>query len=95
VNANVVGTRDQSPERATTPRLGWDAKHGLWKAAPLVDWTERTMAPSRGVPTSVTSCPRAASGKDVAVPIMPAPTIAIRTGHPYHGPEEPPGGEPR
>lgn len=33
--------RDQSEERAETPRLGWDAKHGLWKAAPLVDWTER------------------------------------------------------
>lgn len=33
--------RDQSPERADTPRLGWDAKHGLWKAAPLADWTER------------------------------------------------------
>lgn len=33
--------RDQSEERADTPRLGWDAKHGLWKAAPLVDWTER------------------------------------------------------
>jgi len=33
--------RDQSPERADTPRLSWDAKHGLWKAAPLADWTER------------------------------------------------------
>lgn len=33
--------RDQSEERAETPRLGWDAKHGLWKTAPLVDWTER------------------------------------------------------
>jgi phosphoadenosine phosphosulfate reductase len=33
--------RDQSPERADTPKLGWDAKHGLWKAAPLADWTER------------------------------------------------------
>jgi len=33
--------RDQSEERADTPRLGWDAKHGLWKAAPLADWTER------------------------------------------------------
>jgi len=33
--------RDQSPERSDTPRLGWDAKHGLWKAAPLADWTER------------------------------------------------------
>jgi len=33
--------RDQSEERADTPRLAWDAKHGLWKAAPLADWTER------------------------------------------------------
>lgn len=33
--------RDQSEDRADTPRLGWDAKHGLWKAAPLADWTER------------------------------------------------------
>ena len=33
--------RDQSAERADTPPLGWDAKHGLWKAAPLADWTER------------------------------------------------------
>lgn len=33
--------RDQSDDRADTPRLGWDAKHGLWKAAPLADWTER------------------------------------------------------
>ena len=32
--------RDQSPERADTPRLGWDHKHGLWKAAPLADWSE-------------------------------------------------------
>jgi phosphoadenosine phosphosulfate reductase len=33
--------RDQSPSRATTPKLTWDAKHGLWKANPLADWTER------------------------------------------------------
>jgi phosphoadenosine phosphosulfate reductase len=33
--------RDQSPERADTPRLGWDVKHGLWKAAPLVEYSER------------------------------------------------------
>jgi phosphoadenosine phosphosulfate reductase len=33
--------RDQSPSRATTPKLAWDAKHGLWKANPLADWTER------------------------------------------------------
>jgi phosphoadenosine phosphosulfate reductase len=33
--------RDQSAERANTEPLAWDAKHGLWKAAPLADWTER------------------------------------------------------
>jgi phosphoadenosine phosphosulfate reductase len=33
--------RDQAPERADTPKLHWDAKHGLWKANPLADWTER------------------------------------------------------
>ncbi len=33
--------REQSPERAATPRLGWDDRHGLWKAAPLADWNER------------------------------------------------------
>jgi phosphoadenosine phosphosulfate reductase len=33
--------RDQSPSRAGTPKLAWDAKHGLWKANPLADWTDR------------------------------------------------------
>ena len=33
--------RDQSPTRSATPKLGWDAKHGLWKASPLADWSER------------------------------------------------------
>jgi len=33
--------RDQSPSRAGTPKLAWDPKHGLWKANPLADWTER------------------------------------------------------
>jgi phosphoadenosine phosphosulfate reductase len=32
--------RDQSPTRADTPKLGWDAKHELWKASPLADWTD-------------------------------------------------------
>ena len=32
--------RDQSPSRASTPKLAWDAKHGLWKANPLADWSE-------------------------------------------------------
>jgi phosphoadenosine phosphosulfate reductase len=33
--------REQSAERAGTPKLGWDRKHGLWKVNPLADWTER------------------------------------------------------
>jgi phosphoadenosine phosphosulfate reductase len=32
--------RDQSPTRASTPKLGWDAKHELWKASPLADWSD-------------------------------------------------------
>ena len=32
--------RDQSPTRATTPKLGWDERHGLWKASPLADWSD-------------------------------------------------------
>jgi phosphoadenosine phosphosulfate reductase len=32
--------RDQSPSRAATPKLAWDAKHGLWKFNPLADWTD-------------------------------------------------------
>jgi len=42
VDAWVAGLRrDQSPSRATTPKLHWDEKHGLWKANPLADWSER------------------------------------------------------
>ena len=42
VDAWVAGLRrDQSPSRATTPKVHWDAKHGLWKANPLADWTDR------------------------------------------------------
>jgi phosphoadenosine phosphosulfate reductase len=32
--------RDQSPTRADTPKLAWDAKHELWKASPLADWSD-------------------------------------------------------
>lgn len=32
--------REQSPERADTPKLDWDRKHELWKLNPLADWTE-------------------------------------------------------
>lgn len=42
VDAWVVGVRrDQAPTRADTPKIAWDAKHGIWKAAPLADWSER------------------------------------------------------
>jgi phosphoadenosine phosphosulfate reductase len=33
--------REQSPSRAGTPKLGWDERHGLWKANPLADWSEK------------------------------------------------------
>jgi phosphoadenosine phosphosulfate reductase len=41
VDAWITGLRrDQSPSRADTPKLGWDAKHERWKVAPLADWTD-------------------------------------------------------
>ncbi len=33
--------RDQAPTRANTPKIGWDARHGIVKASPLADWSER------------------------------------------------------
>ena len=42
VDAWIAGLRrDQSPSRAGTPKLHWDEKHGLWKANPLADWSEK------------------------------------------------------
>lgn len=42
VDAWVSGLRrDQSTSRATTPKLAWDERHGLWKANPLADWTDQ------------------------------------------------------
>jgi len=42
VDAWVTGLRrDQGADRAGTKKLHWDAKHGLWKANPLADWTDR------------------------------------------------------
>jgi phosphoadenosine phosphosulfate reductase len=41
-DAWVAGLRrEQTPDRAQTPKLAWDAKHGLWKLNPLADWSER------------------------------------------------------
>ncbi|MDP9136346.1 MAG: phosphoadenylyl-sulfate reductase, partial [Actinomycetota bacterium] len=33
--------RDQSATRANAPKLGWDKKHGLWKVAPLAEWSDK------------------------------------------------------
>jgi phosphoadenosine phosphosulfate reductase len=33
--------RDQSPSRAGTAKLAWDARHERWKANPLADWSEK------------------------------------------------------
>jgi phosphoadenosine phosphosulfate reductase len=33
--------RDQSPDRASTPKIGFDAGHGLDKVAPLADWSDK------------------------------------------------------
>ena len=42
VDAWVAGLRrDQSPSRARTPKLAWDAKHERWKFNPLADWTDK------------------------------------------------------
>lgn len=42
VDCWVTGIRrDQSPTRANTPKLHWDERHGLWKANPLADWSDK------------------------------------------------------
>jgi len=41
LDAWITGIRrDQSPTRADAPKLGWDARHELWKANPIADWTD-------------------------------------------------------
>ncbi|MFM7207296.1 MAG: phosphoadenylyl-sulfate reductase [Planctomycetaceae bacterium] len=32
--------RDQSPDRASAPIVGWDHKHGVVKVSPLANWTK-------------------------------------------------------
>ncbi len=42
VDGWITGVRrEHSASRKDTPKVHWDAKHGLWKANPLVDWTEK------------------------------------------------------
>src|SRR2546428_13917215 len=31
---------DQTPFRASTEKIHWDDKHGLWKVNPLADWSD-------------------------------------------------------
>jgi phosphoadenosine phosphosulfate reductase len=41
VDAWISGVRrEQSPSRAGTPKLAWDARHERWKLNPLADWSE-------------------------------------------------------
>jgi phosphoadenosine phosphosulfate reductase len=41
LDAWITGVRrDQAPTRADAPKLGWDAAHEVWKANPLVDWSD-------------------------------------------------------
>ena len=42
LDAWVTGLRrEQAATRTAAPKLGWDEAHGLWKASPLADWSER------------------------------------------------------
>lgn len=42
VDAWMTGVRrEQSSTRRHAPKLGWDARHGVWKGNPLADWSER------------------------------------------------------
>jgi phosphoadenosine phosphosulfate reductase len=42
VDGWITGLRRvQSPARRDTEKLQWDEKHGLWKASPLADWSDR------------------------------------------------------
>jgi phosphoadenosine phosphosulfate reductase len=42
VDAWVAGLRrEQSTSRRGAKKIDWDLRHGLWKANPLADWTER------------------------------------------------------
>jgi phosphoadenosine phosphosulfate reductase len=42
VDAWITGIRrEQSPTRASAPKLEPDAKRGIWKVNPLADWTDK------------------------------------------------------
>ena len=35
--------RDQSPTRASTPKVQWSERYGVWKIHPLVDWDSKRL----------------------------------------------------
>ena len=53
-DAWITGVRrDQSATRRDTEPIAWDAKHGLFKVAPLADWSDRDVwshISDRGLP---------------------------------------------
>jgi len=78
VDAWVTGVRrEQSPTRATTEKLHWEERQGVWKANPLVDWSEEDVwdyiaardlpyneLHDRGYPSiGCTHCTRPAAGR--------------------------------
>ena len=41
-DAWITGVRrEHNPSRTEIPKLGWDAKHGLYKVAPLAEWSDK------------------------------------------------------
>ena len=78
-DAWVAGLRrDQSPSRASTPKLAWDARHERWKFNPLADWSDEDVwryiaehdlpyhpLHDQGYPTiGCTHCTRPGAGRD-------------------------------
>ncbi|MHB8469896.1 MAG: phosphoadenylyl-sulfate reductase [Gaiellaceae bacterium] len=56
LDAWITGLRrDQSPTRASAPKLDWDATHELWKANPLAAWSDAdcwSYIEARGLPVN-------------------------------------------
>ena len=73
--------RDQSPSRATTPKLQWSERYGVWKVHPLADWDERksgcTSTSTRSRSTRSTT---RATGRSAACPVPARPRPTRRSG---------------
>jgi phosphoadenosine phosphosulfate reductase len=79
VDAWITGLRrEQAPTRTRAAKIGWDARHEVWKANPLADWSERDVwdyIDARGLPYNdlhdrgyasigCTHCTRPATGRE-------------------------------